>query len=201
MKKIAQIFTFIILLSSFIGCKKEKAEESIVLTAQETREPNDDEVRDYGIISGVEDSGYPFYAITVAFPERGTKESYSLNIENIHQDIEELNTLKDKHVTLYYKSEADNMIMDVHFNEGSLKLESTPEIDSSWKKITGILKGATAKSGDTPDSFSITRVDGRIAHFTDFITERMALRNGKEVTVYYTPSYSNKITYLKASKQ
>ncbi|WP_452598478.1 hypothetical protein [Pontimicrobium sp. MEBiC01747] len=200
MKKTTQIFALILLICSysFMGCKNESAKDGIIGTPKETREPNDDELRDYGIISGIEDNGYPFYSITVSFPERNVKGSYNLNIEAIHQDIEALNALKDKDVTLYYKSEADNMVMDVHFNERSIHFESTPEIDASWKKVTGILKEAIAESGDTPNTFSVTTKEGRVAYFTDFITERMALRNGKEVTVYYRPRYVNKITYLKA---
>lgn len=100
------------------------------------------------------------------FPEREMKGSFTLNVEAIEQDVDALLKLENQFVTLYYLSELENNLMDVYAEKQSLSGDDAPELDSEWKSVTGILKGAqTATVGDLPDEVSITDTEGNMLLF------------------------------------
>ena len=58
------------------------------------RDPTDDELNEYGLIASVEDGPYPMYSVTIEFPERRMRQSFSLNIEAVDMDRDALNVWK-----------------------------------------------------------------------------------------------------------
>ena len=202
----------------FLSCKTETKKKSTDIdpvqkdTIVETKsdiidsetkeyEPGDDEIREYGIIESIEDGAYPMFSITVNFVEREMKQSFSLSIEAISLTDSDLNKLKGKYATIYYTSDLENNLSDLYYNEKSLSGEYAPEMDSSWKKITGTLSGATSLSGDLPGKITVTDSEGEKITFEWFIDDEILKVNGKTITAFYTVRGVNKITHIEPSEE
>lgn len=165
------------------------------------REPNDEELNEFGIIKGIEDGVYPMYQVTVEFPERQTKETFDLNMEAISMDMNELMNLPGKYVTLYYIAELAPSLYDVHHKGKTLLGEYAPEYDDSMKQITGILNGAAAETySDLPGKISVTDDEGNKIEFEYYVDDLMVPANGQVVTAFYYMQGRQTITYLKASE-
>ena len=215
------LFLLLFLATAFVACNSETPDtpppnppegDSIVqdsglmenppaasLAPATDREPTDEELREFGIVTEVEDGPYPFFSITIEFPEREFIQSFSLNVEAIAQDQNDLFELKGKYVTLYYTSDEENMLFDIQQNGASLHPDEE-EVDESWKQITGTLNGATTVSGDLPNDITIKDASGNELPFECYVTDEMIAANGQEVTVYYGIHFSNEITFIKASE-
>lgn len=216
----SKIHLFILLLSTilFLGCKSETKKKPTNLNADQKDiivekksniidsdtkeyEPSGDEIREYGKIETIEDGGYPMFSITVDFVERQMKQSFGLNIEAISLTDSDLNKLKGKYATIYYTSDLENDISDLYYNGKSLSGEYAPEMDSSWKKITGTLSGATSLSGDLPGKITVTDSEGEKITFEWFIDDEVLKVNGKTITAFYTVRGVNKITHIEPSEE
>lgn len=208
MKRVFSLAIITTVFLQFSSCKpapkKEidtKAKEVVVEKKSSTREPTDDEIREYGIIKSIVDGQYPMFIVTVEFPKRQTKTDFSLNVEAISQTVSGLDSLIDTSVSFYYEDTSDNMLMDIHFKNKTLYGEYAPEIDASFKKITGILSGAESETaGDLPNTIYITDTKGYKMAFKEFITAEIVAKNGKTVTGYYYMKYNQTITYIKKSE-
>jgi hypothetical protein len=209
MKKAFQTLFTITVLALLMNCKTEAKKPAITTDKKvETtelkgtdREPTDDEIREYGIIKSIEDGQYPMFVVTVEFPERQTKASFNLNMEAVSQTAADIDSLIGNYASIYYIDSSDNMLMDIHFEGKTLYGEYAPEIDASFKKITGILSGAENETvGDLPTTIYITDANGNKMAFEEFITSKVVAKNGKTVTGYYYMRFNNIITYIKKSK-
>lgn len=204
-------FLFILCFSFvFIGCKTNSKKKDTPDTTIQTDtisepinqeyEPTDDEIQEYGIIEEIEDGAYPFFSITMNFVERNMKYSFSVNIESISLTDKELYNLKGKYATIYYTSDLVNDLSDLYFEEKSLSGEYAPEMDTSWKKITGILNGAGSLSGDLPSKISVTDANGKKMNFELYVDDEVQKVNKKEVTAYYTLRGVTTVMHIKASE-
>jgi len=161
----------------------------------------DDEIREYGKVTAVEDGPYPFYSVTIEFPERNMRQSFTVNVEGMRERMDNLKSLEGKYVTFYYLSELTNNLIDMHFEGTSLEGEYAPEFDASWKKVVGTLSGAeTETGGDLPDNISVTDAAGTVYEFEVYISDAYVAANGKEVTAYYDLRGVETITYIQASE-
>ncbi|MCE7991043.1 MAG: hypothetical protein HEP71_03650 [Roseivirga sp.] len=206
-----RIFPYLV-LSLFIltNCGQSKNQDKISESEEQTsetsetsgeREPTDEEIREYGILTSIEDAPYPMFSIDVEFPEREMKMSFLFNVEESPLDMTELLEMKGKYATIYYTSDGEPDIYDIHRECESLLGEDAIDINEADQEITGIVSGAESQTtGDLPDELTITSRDGTKMTFQCFITEEMAAANGEEVTVFYRVHYRNTITYLKASE-
>lgn len=219
MKKAILFLAIIVVSFQLFSCKTEtkkatdtQTEKEVVIDEKEEikpenlpidREPTEDEISEYGIIKTIEDAQYPMFVVTVAFPEKQTEADFNLNVEAIPQTAEDLASLQGKYITFYYSDTSDNVLMDIQFDGQTLyEDEEAPELDSSYKSITGILSGAENETvGDLPDTIYITAKDGNKMAFEDYITTEIVAKNGKTVTGYYYMKYSQTITYLKKSEE
>lgn len=163
-------------------------------------EPSDDEIFEFGIISNIEDGVYPMFILTLEIPERQMTESFNLNIEAISLDVESLDNLVGKYATIYYLSELENNLHDVHFNGKSLLGEYAPEEDYSTRHITGVLEGAESETvSDLPGEVSITDKNGTKVIFSWYVDSEMVVANGKIVTAYYSIRGNEIITHIQPS--
>ncbi len=207
MRKIFYTSLSIILFSICINCKSgskkadvkiEEAERIIQEKKNGEREPTNDEIREYGIIKSIEGGQYPMFVVTVLIPDKKTKANFNLNIETIPQTVVDLDSLRGSFATIYYKDTSKNMLMDIHFNGKTLYGKYAPEIDASFKKITGVLSGAKKETaGDLPSTIYITNTKGAKMAFKEFITSEIVAKNGKTVTGYYYIKNNQTITYIK----
>lgn len=197
------VLSLFILTSCGQSKKQDKTSESgeqISETSGE-REPTDEEIREYGILTSIEDAPYPMFSIDVEFPEREMKMSFLFNVEESPLDMTELLEMKGKYATIYYTSDAEPDIYDIHRECESLLGEDAIDINEADQEITGIMSGAESETtGDLADELTITSSDGTAITFQCFITEEMAAANGDEVTVFYRLHYSNRITYIRVSE-
>uniref|UniRef100_UPI004049C99D hypothetical protein n=1 Tax=Fulvivirga sp. TaxID=1931237 RepID=UPI004049C99D len=163
--------------------------------------PDDDEIQEYGLFIEVEDGGYPFYSVTVEFPEREMSASFTANQEKLGLAPGYLESLKDKYVTFYYTSALDNDLYEMVLDGKSVLGEDAIEISEDLKSVTGILSGADeVTGGDLPTEITINCENGERVNFELFVNPEMVPANGKSVTVYYGMRSRNEITFIKISE-
>lgn len=161
------------------------------------REPNDEELNEYGIITAIEDSGYPMSMVSVSFPEREMNFDFLLNEEDVmlsHGLMEFL----DQYATIYYEIIDSNDIMDIIFEGQSLLGEYAPEDHEGLEKFEGTLKRATSASGDLPSTISVAG-ENETLDFEYFVDEDLIAINGQKITVYYYQRARELITYMELS--
>lgn len=162
--------------------------------------PGDEEIQEYGLFVEVEDGGYPFFSVTVEFPEREMSTSFTVNQEKLGLAPSYLESLKDKYVTFYYTSDLDNDLYEMVLNGKSVLGEDAIEISEDLKSVTGILSGADeVTGGDLPTEITINCENGERVNFELFVNPEMVTANGKSVTVYYGMRSRNEITFIKIS--
>ncbi len=163
---------------------------------------NDDEIREFGLLKEVEDSGYPMVTLTIEFPERNFTEYFSVNLEEVKGvDANVLRKWTGKYVSFLYKSELANALLDVRINGKSIVSDEKIDLSPDVKKIVGVLKGADEETpGDLPGTVSITSKDNVKLDFDFFVTAPMVKANGTRVVGYYEERTSNTITAIKVSK-
>lgn len=204
MKKLPLLLTCLVLLSACQKTQKNSNEEQTeteqaVAEEDTEREPNDDEIREYGLITAIEDSGYPMFSIDVEFPERQTSASFSFNVEASPLDAAQLEAVKGKYATIYYEVVDDPTIESILRDCDPVWGVVSPD-SNGIKEINGILSGAESISGDLPGTLVITTDDGRQMKFEHFIEEEVLAVNNTEVTVFYYENSRQTITYLRASE-
>ena len=167
------------------------------------REPTDDEIREYGLITGINDSPYPRFSVDMEFPERQMKASFVFDVYKHSMTLDELTSLQDQYATIYYVIEDDHTVVDV-YSKGERLYMSVSDMDIDVEgadSITGILDGAEeATAGDLPGEFTLTEASGRVTSFKEFIIDELVALNGQEITVYYYESSQNVITYIQPSE-
>lgn len=167
------------------------------------RDPTDDELNEYGIITNLEDIGYPRYICTIEFPERQMSVDFNLNIEDVELNGTDQYELAGKYATIYYTTDFENDLIDMYYNGKSVFGEYAQEtIDPEWNIFTGILSGADeATPGDLPGEVFVTDQNERQLNFEYYVDDAMVEVNGKEVTVYYSGRGVSRITYIKTSEE
>lgn len=217
MKNNAKLIIMLVFSIIFFGCKSESKKKStedtksvqkdtvvdtnldVVDSEIKEYEPSDDDIREYGRIEHIEDSTYPFFIVTFNFVERNMKQDFNLNIEAISLTDTELYKLKGKYATLYYTSELEDDLSDLHLEGTSLFGEYAPDMDPSWKKITGVMSGTESLSGDLPGKITVTDSEGEKIEFALYIDDETIKANGKTVTAFYTTEGVNKVTHIEPS--
>lgn len=181
-----------------VSTTNEEIEEVFIETTDEENiEPSDEEIREYGLITNIEDGAYPIFTITVEFPERNMQHDFYLNIEEISLGMDSLYKLIDKYATIFYIIDEENNLYDLKLEDKSLFGEYAPEEDYSSDKITGILSGAeTETTSDLPGKIFVTDENASTIGFDWYIDEMIVKANGKIVTAYYDVSYKEKITQI-----
>ena len=152
-----------------------------------------------GLLKNVEDSGYPFFTITIDFPQKGFSNSYSLNVEEIKSvDLQTLINATGKYVAFAYTTKSENALLDLKLDGKSLLTEAeSEEAGKSFNKITGILSQANVvTTGDLPGELKITDDHDRSEKFSFFITPEIVQANGKVVVGYYETRTQNSLTSL-----
>lgn len=175
--------------------------KTTVQPAEGKREPNGEEVREFGLITEIEDGPYPFFSVTMAFPERNASASFTVNIEDIAQDSVQLNALRGRYASIYYIPKMEHMLMDLQYNGASVQEDGAPDPAQALERMTGVLSGAdSVTAGDLPDVVSITDAQGRKIEFEVYVADSMVAVNGKTVTAFYYTRGTQIITYLESSE-
>lgn len=215
MKRILPFLILCLLILNSCGQDKQQTKtsepeeaESVTSTASEAaetvawaeREPTDEEIREYGILTEIEDAPYPMFSIDVEFPERQSAASFLFNVEESPLDMGALLDMKGKYATIYYIIEDDPRIEAIVLECEPVYGEISPE-SNGGKEITGVLSGATSVSGDLPGTITITAQDGTQKEFKLYIDEAVIAVNDEEVTVFYYEHGTSKITYLKPAEE
>lgn len=162
-----------------------------------SREPNDDELNEFGVIAELEEAGYPLYTVTISFPERGMSSGFSLNVESATLS-DEISKFQGQFATIYYESEESTEVLDIILNDQSLLGEYAPEDHEGLERFEGTLKGATSESGDLPGTLQIEGEEETLV-FEYFVDTATIAANDQQVVVYYYKRYVDIITYLERS--
>jgi hypothetical protein len=199
-----RMFNFTIVLLFSFSCKGIENTQSFDFTkdtevVNSSPAPANNEIPEMGLLIKVEDSGYPFFNLTIEFPERDFSENFVLNIEAVENiSINQLNSYIGKYVKFNYTSEIMYDLLDIYHNGTSVfGAEVAPE-GEGVKSIEGILYGADqTTNGDLPGEVSVFADDGENHYFSFFITEEMVAVNEKRITAFYDTRISNTIIDIK----
>lgn len=156
-------------------------------------------IKAQGMLKNVEDSGYPFFTLTIEFPEKGFTNSFNLNAEEIKSiDVQSLVNSTGKLISITYTSKSENALLELTLEGTSLLTGGKPdEGRKTLNKITGILSQATeVTSGDLPGELMITDDHDRSEKFLFYLTPEIVQANGKVVVGYFEPRTQNTITAL-----
>jgi len=164
------------------------------------RELRENELREYGRVLAIEDGVYPMFIVVIEFPEKGTEKEFNLNIEAIDTDVEELQAMNGRYVTLYYTSDLRNNLFELTADEK--EIVGVKAIDPGWKNVRGVLEGADAETtSDLPDTIAILSENGKRTEFPCYITPEMVEVNGSEVSAVYGVSGVETISYLRVKAE
>lgn len=225
MKSLLNIFTLFTLLLFLSSCgnsndqnmqhveeeftqleSSENLEESVIIEKMiiediVDRGPTDDEIREFGLISNIEDGVYPMYTVTIEFPRREFQMDFNLNMEYANIKPKSIDQLIGKYASFYYTSELENNLMDMHFQGQSLMGDYAPEMTDNWKKVNGILSGAEKPTiSDLPGTISVSNKLGEVFEFEYYVDEMMLKANDTEVIAFYALRGVENITYLRVSE-
>ena len=159
-------------------------------------DPNNEMLFETGLLTQVEDAGYPMVGLYFDFPERDFSEYFSINLEENHAvDINILEASVDHYVHFGYTSVLENELVDLMLDDESL-LDEPMEVpdDVELYSITGILSNAEeVTSSDLPGEFYIQTEEEITEVFPYYITERIAEANGSSVVAIYVQRAVNTI--------
>jgi hypothetical protein len=159
-------------------------------------DPNNEMLFETGLLTQVEDAGYPMVGLYFDFPERDFSEYFSLNLEENHSvDINILEASIDRYVHFGYTSVLENELVDLMLEDTSL-LDEPMNVgdDVELYSITGILSNAEeVTSSDLPGEFYIQTEEEITEVFPYYITERIAEANGSSVVAIYVQRTVNTI--------
>jgi hypothetical protein len=152
-----------------------------------------------GVLSTVEDAGYPMYW-TVITPATGAPAAVLVNNEELNTPAG-IEALKDKTVKATITVTTEGSLVQLKSaNKVMFEMERAPDTPfvapEGSKTITGKLGGADAVSGDLPTELTITAKDGSKAVVREFIGPEIVALNRKEVTVVYVEGQSAYITQI-----
>ena len=161
-------------------------------------------IKEFGMLRSAEDAGYPYYSVSVEFPERGTTEYFLINLEDSKGISQEtLGKAIDKYVNFEYTSTLENSLVEMMQKGKSIFGENTLEgfNPDDFQKVTGVLSGASEISGgDMPDDIIVTTKEGQEVKFAFYITPEMVAVNGQVVDAYFAEVTMNYIVSLSISK-
>lgn len=162
----------------------------------------DDGINEFGLLKGVEDSGYPLATLHIEFPERKFSEYFTINLEEVKSvNMGILQKWVGKYVAFTYNSDLNNALVDVQINGKSAISTEPVEFSENVQKVVGVLRGAAkVTESDLPSTISITTANNQKLLFDYYITPEMVKINGRKVVAYYEEIVSNTITKIKVSK-
>tara|TARA_R110002074_G_C12483895_1_gene661194 strand:- start:28 stop:648 length:621 start_codon:yes stop_codon:yes gene_type:complete len=164
----------------------------------ETADGADDLLHETGLVTHVEDNGYPTYTFTIQF--RADQPGFDLTANVAELDLGDASpeSFTGKTVSVDYVSGEEPNLMDMRASDRSVLGSDAPEeTDPNWKNITGTLSGAEAVvGGDLPDEITVTAADGQKLTFKTYVNAEMVPANGKTVTALYGTRYFNRIVRL-----
>ncbi|GHA95019.1 hypothetical protein GCM10009069_17520 [Algimonas arctica] len=156
----------------------------------------DDILTETGILTAVEDGPYPFYSITLEFPKREMRASFTLNVEAVAVDTNALYTHLNETISVNYTSDLVLNIVEVELESGFLYGTENREELRDYKSASGIMQEASVTMGDLPGTFYLEDAEDNRTYFEEFVTDELVAGNGRQVTVYYDERAMNNITSL-----
>ena len=187
-------------LRSFFDNIPSKTEKNSTIGISPIADVSD--IKEFGLLKNVEDSGYPFVTLTIEFPERGFTEYFSLNLEEVKNvNASTLSNLVGRYLSFEYNSEIVNALLDLRMNGVSLLNEGVvTDFDSDTKTIMGILSNAAEETtGDLAGELYIKTEEEITEKFPFFITPEIVRANGKIVVGYYQQRTLNTITSIEVN--
>ncbi|MBO6517590.1 MAG: hypothetical protein JJ975_13670 [Bacteroidia bacterium] len=144
-----------------------------------------------GLVKEVDDMGYPFFYLSLN--QGDTSLVFTFNREQINLDHDDSWNLSGKSVEIHYTAQLEPLLLDIHYQGGSVLGDDSPELDTTWLSITGKLEGATeATPGDLPGEISIKNTEEAVS-FDFFVSDEVVQANNQEVTGYY---YFKKVNHI-----
>ena len=154
-----------------------------------------------GQLKQVEDSGYPYFTLTIELAKGGV-EVFGINVEEVKNiNSEMLSGWIGKEVSFDFNTEISNALLDLTRGGKSILNPDGFTPNEETKTVSGIFSGAeTETAGDIPDFVYITTVAEISVPFEMFITRELVDANGSEVVGYYEERIQNIIKHINVVK-
>lgn len=204
MNKSILILVFSLLIFSVVGgCTSNsptaQTKETLPNTNLHTKgtDSKGDPIKEFGLLAHVEDSGYPFFTLTVDFQERQFEESFVCNVEEVSGwDAGMLSGAVGKYISFEYYSEVSNALFDLRYGGQSI-LNPDGVTDGNAKMIKGVLSGAEeVTTGDMPGMLFVSTEEEYFETFDFYITPEIVALNGKVVEAHYDQQVRNTIVSI-----
>ncbi len=157
---------------------------------------NNEMLFETGLLTQVEDAGYPMVGLYFDFPERDFSEYFSVNLEENHAvDINILEGSIDRYVHFGYTSVLVNELVDLMLDDASL-LDEPMNVgdDVELHTITGVLSNAEeVTSSDLPGEIYVQTEEEITETFPFYITPSIVEANGSTVVAIYVQRTVNTI--------
>lgn len=155
-------------------------------------------IPEMGLLTHIEDSGYPFATLTIEFPERNFSEYFTINMEEVKNgSMEDLQTYIGQYITFEYTSEFQYTLLDIYYESYSIFGSEVAPEGEGIRSIEGVLYGAeNITEGDLPGEVSVFANDGENHYFPYFVSQEMVAVNEKVVTVFYEIRSQHVITAI-----
>ncbi len=157
---------------------------------------DDDVLTEFGILSDIEDSGYPFFSANMTFPERNMVIPFTLNAEALGMAPDEIAALEGQYVTIDYTTDLEKTVYEIEL-EGDFLMGTKDRAElSDYNTARGLMGGAEITMGDLPGTFYLEDAEGGHVYFEEFIDDDMMKGNGHDVVIYYLSSVQNEIVKI-----
>lgn len=158
-----------------------------------------DETSLTGVVTQVEDGGYPRFTVHVTPEGGGEAVVFYLNAESgVDLGGAQPGAFAGRAALIYYTSTELPFLLDIRTTQGrSLLYDDGRGIPTEGASMTGALSGAdSVTAGDLPDEIIITAADDQALAFEFFVDRRIAASNGRQVTAYYDIEVRREITLM-----
>lgn len=152
-----------------------------------------------GVVTAVEDGGYPQFTVTLTH-EGGEPRTFYLVEPDADLDGASAGDFLNLAAVVYYTSGDDHMISDIRDAAGASLVQEDAQgaAPTDGASITGTLSGAEAiTTSDLPDIITVTDGAGAAVSFEYYVDDRVMAANGQQVTVHYTTRTRDQITLMR----
>lgn len=172
----------LLLLLLFVACNRKPSDTGNPGTGSNSGSGNSI----IGTIQSFSDGPYPMGGVQV-IDDKGNSYWFDFNEAEGKFTTAQLSAWQGKTVSVGYTERMEDMAMDIVVGGKSL-FSGDPKAKPEWKSCTGILDAPTVTESDLPGEFTLTEAGGKKYTFSFFVSEEMVAHNGKEATVFYSPT-------------
>jgi hypothetical protein len=171
----------------------------LILTTSCNGQPVDQSGYFEGKLIAAEDSGYPFYIISVQPAKKKEIQYFTVDLSVLPNiELPDLLALVNQRIAIEFDTKEYNTLLDIRKDGISLLGMTDEDLPKEYLTITGNLSGTyTYEGGDLPGTVTIYDPHEEKVTFEFFVTPEMVEAESQIVTGYYEKRIATEIKSLK----